>query len=234
MVHMAPGIDDFSSATHQQPSGAGHAPALHFKEKLMFAANTYEVRLATEDDADALRRLAELDSRTPLAGRVLIGQIAGSPAAALSLERRPRRRRPVPPHRPPRRLPAQPGRRDPSVRGHPVAQRASARRAPHPRGIGRDEPVRPGRPQRRLTSPPGPEDTDAHSQPTETALEPRARRHRTHGTLGPGALNPARWSVDSDSRIPRDAPFPGNCWFRYRRQASGVTWQRIDVPVSER
>jgi len=51
----------------------------------MFAANTYEVRLATEDDADALRRLAELDSRTPLAGRVLIGQIAGSPAAALSL-----------------------------------------------------------------------------------------------------------------------------------------------------
>jgi hypothetical protein len=52
----------------------------------MFAANTYNLRLATEDDADALRRLAELDSRPPLAGRVLIGEIGGSPAAALSLD----------------------------------------------------------------------------------------------------------------------------------------------------
>ena len=52
----------------------------------MFAANTYKLRFATEEDADALRRLAELDSRTPLAGRVLIGEIAGSPAAALSLD----------------------------------------------------------------------------------------------------------------------------------------------------
>ena len=52
----------------------------------MFAANTYKFRLATEDDADALRRLAELDSRAPLAGRVLIGELAGSPAAALSLD----------------------------------------------------------------------------------------------------------------------------------------------------
>ena len=52
----------------------------------MFAANTYKLRLATEDDADALRRLAELDSRAPLAGRVLIGELAGSPAAALSLD----------------------------------------------------------------------------------------------------------------------------------------------------
>ena len=51
----------------------------------MFGANTYKLRLATEDDADALRRLAELDSRAPLAGRVLIGELAGSPAAALSL-----------------------------------------------------------------------------------------------------------------------------------------------------
>ena len=51
----------------------------------MFAANTYKLRFATGDDADALRRLAELDSRPPLAGRVLIGDIAGSPAAALSL-----------------------------------------------------------------------------------------------------------------------------------------------------
>ena len=51
----------------------------------MFGSSTYDFRLATEDDADTLRRLAELDSRAPLAGRVLIGQIAGCPAAALSL-----------------------------------------------------------------------------------------------------------------------------------------------------
>jgi hypothetical protein len=51
----------------------------------MFAANTYKLRLATDDDADALRRLAELDSRAPLAGRVLVGEMAGTPAAALSL-----------------------------------------------------------------------------------------------------------------------------------------------------
>lgn len=51
----------------------------------MFAAGIYKLRFATEDDADALRRLAGLDSRPPLAGRVLIGEISGSPAAALSL-----------------------------------------------------------------------------------------------------------------------------------------------------
>jgi hypothetical protein len=48
-------------------------------------ASTYNVRLATEEDADALRMLAELDSRPPLTGRALMGEIAGSPAAALSL-----------------------------------------------------------------------------------------------------------------------------------------------------
>jgi hypothetical protein len=52
----------------------------------MLATNTYKLRLATEKDADALRRLAELDSRASLAGRILIGEIAGSPAAALSLD----------------------------------------------------------------------------------------------------------------------------------------------------
>lgn len=51
----------------------------------MLAANTYKLRLATDDDADALRRLAELDSSAPLAGRVLVGEVAGSPAAGLSL-----------------------------------------------------------------------------------------------------------------------------------------------------
>jgi len=52
----------------------------------MFGSSTYQFTLATEDDADALRELAGLDSRAPLAGRILIGRIAGSPAAALSLD----------------------------------------------------------------------------------------------------------------------------------------------------
>jgi hypothetical protein len=52
----------------------------------MYAANTYRIRIATEDDADALRRLAELDSQRPLGSdRILVGEIDGTPAAALSL-----------------------------------------------------------------------------------------------------------------------------------------------------
>jgi hypothetical protein len=52
----------------------------------MFVANTYVIRLATEKDARALRRLGELDSQPPLAGRALIGEIDGTPTAALSLD----------------------------------------------------------------------------------------------------------------------------------------------------
>jgi hypothetical protein len=51
----------------------------------MFAGNIHVIRLATEEDAVGLRRLAELDSQRPLAGRVLIGEIDGTPAAAVSL-----------------------------------------------------------------------------------------------------------------------------------------------------
>jgi hypothetical protein len=51
----------------------------------MFAGNTHVIRLATDEDAVALRRLAELDSQRPLAGRVLIGEIDATPAAAFSL-----------------------------------------------------------------------------------------------------------------------------------------------------
>jgi hypothetical protein len=51
----------------------------------MFAANTYRIYLANDQDQDTLRRFARLDSGRPLAGRVLIGQVAGKPAAALSL-----------------------------------------------------------------------------------------------------------------------------------------------------
>src|SRR6185312_1905085 len=85
MVRGDPGADAFS--IHPATKRASRIrPGDASKEKLMFAANTYKLRLATEDDADALRRLAELDSRAPLAGRVLIGELAGSPAAALSLD----------------------------------------------------------------------------------------------------------------------------------------------------
>jgi hypothetical protein len=52
----------------------------------MFPADAYVIRLATEADAATLRRLAVLDSSRPLTGRVLIGEIGGRPAAALSLK----------------------------------------------------------------------------------------------------------------------------------------------------
>jgi hypothetical protein len=51
----------------------------------MFAANTYVIRIATDEDERTLRRLGELDSQWPLTGHSLIGEIDGTPAAALSL-----------------------------------------------------------------------------------------------------------------------------------------------------
>jgi hypothetical protein len=51
----------------------------------MFPTNAYVIRQATVDDQRALRRLAELDGRRPLSGSVLIGEIGGIPAAAVSL-----------------------------------------------------------------------------------------------------------------------------------------------------
>lgn len=52
----------------------------------MYAANTYKIRMATDDDTEALRGLAELDSQGPLGGRIMIGELDGAPAAALSLD----------------------------------------------------------------------------------------------------------------------------------------------------
>jgi hypothetical protein len=52
----------------------------------MFAANTYRIRLATDDDRDSLGRLAERNSQQPLAGRVLIGETRSGDLAALSLD----------------------------------------------------------------------------------------------------------------------------------------------------
>ena len=51
----------------------------------MFATNAYVIRQATVGDEGAVRRLAELDGRRPLSGPVLIGEIGGIPAAAVSL-----------------------------------------------------------------------------------------------------------------------------------------------------
>jgi hypothetical protein len=51
----------------------------------MLPANAYVIRQATVDDEGVLRRLAELDSRPPLVGPALIGEIDGIPAAAVSL-----------------------------------------------------------------------------------------------------------------------------------------------------
>jgi hypothetical protein len=51
----------------------------------MIAANAYRIRFSTAADSDSLSGLAERDSQEPLVGRVLIGYIDGTPAAALSL-----------------------------------------------------------------------------------------------------------------------------------------------------
>ena len=51
----------------------------------MFAANTYRIHLATDQDADTLRDLAHRTVQRPLEGRVLIGELDGTSAAALSL-----------------------------------------------------------------------------------------------------------------------------------------------------
>ena len=52
----------------------------------MLPANKYVLRLATEHDAADLRRLAQLDEASPLTGRILIGELHGTAAAALSLK----------------------------------------------------------------------------------------------------------------------------------------------------
>jgi hypothetical protein len=51
----------------------------------MYASNTYVIRMATADDDLTLRRLAQLDSKAPLGGPVLLGEIAGTPVAALGI-----------------------------------------------------------------------------------------------------------------------------------------------------
>lgn len=51
----------------------------------MYPANAHVIRLATEEDARELYQLAQLDSKRPLGGDVLIGELDDKPAAAISL-----------------------------------------------------------------------------------------------------------------------------------------------------
>jgi hypothetical protein len=51
----------------------------------MFPANAYVIRRTTDDDAYALSQLSQLDGQRPLGGQVLIGEIDGRAAAAISL-----------------------------------------------------------------------------------------------------------------------------------------------------
>jgi hypothetical protein len=46
----------------------------------------FTIRLAAPEDAPVLRRLAELDSATPLAGRVLLAELDAAPVAAIALD----------------------------------------------------------------------------------------------------------------------------------------------------
>jgi hypothetical protein len=55
------------------------------KERITVLPANYVIRHATPTDDQALRDIAALDSQRPLAEPVLIGQIDGRPAAAISL-----------------------------------------------------------------------------------------------------------------------------------------------------
>ena len=95
----------------------------------MFAANAYSIRFADSNDSDTLAGLAERESEAPLAGRVLVGWIDGTPAAALARGGT-RHRRFLPPQRSRGRRPPCARRRDQGLRDHAFAARAPARGAP--------------------------------------------------------------------------------------------------------
>ena len=52
----------------------------------MFSSTNYTIRGATVNDARALETLAALDSQAPLRGRIVIGQVDGRIAAAISID----------------------------------------------------------------------------------------------------------------------------------------------------
>lgn len=51
----------------------------------MIIDHALTIRRAHDGDADALRRLAELDSSRPLEGEVLLAELDGTPVAAVEL-----------------------------------------------------------------------------------------------------------------------------------------------------
>jgi hypothetical protein len=53
----------------------------------VFPANSHLVRAATAHDAKALRKLAAVSGARPLAGRVLVAEVRGVIAAAISRDR---------------------------------------------------------------------------------------------------------------------------------------------------
>ena len=91
------------------------------------ASPTVVIRAARGSDGPALRRLAELDSREVPTGDVLLAETDDELVAALSLEHRRARRRPVPPHRGRRRPAGLPCPRSPHLM---TAIEASARAVP--------------------------------------------------------------------------------------------------------
>jgi hypothetical protein len=52
----------------------------------VFSATSYVIREASDKDAYAIRQLAEINGATPLEGEILVGEVAGRPAAAISLD----------------------------------------------------------------------------------------------------------------------------------------------------
>lgn len=51
----------------------------------MYAANTYVIRRASDEDAGTLDHIAALDSQGPISSDALLGELDGHPAAAISL-----------------------------------------------------------------------------------------------------------------------------------------------------
>jgi hypothetical protein len=51
----------------------------------MFSATAYKIRTAADEDHRALERHASLVGASKLSGTVLVGEIAGTPAAAVSV-----------------------------------------------------------------------------------------------------------------------------------------------------
>jgi hypothetical protein len=65
---------------------AGQTGAIAIKEAPMSAAESITIRRATQDDASAVARLAQLEGVQPPVGEVLVGEVDGEPWAVVELE----------------------------------------------------------------------------------------------------------------------------------------------------